>query len=202
MTSAWAVVAAALGASALTGLFTSGLTVFSWRRDRRQAVSAARYEAYVALAHAAGGITLFAQTLGFTIPVRSGLVEGLNVTFGMRDPIEPLELGDRFERAAGPLMDASAQVWVHGTQRAIDAANTLVNLTAGFMSAAVQSDMSEKRAGARVATLVRGARRTEDQERVFNAALKDFMAARAGFLGVVRDEFGEGSVVFGFGEDA
>lgn len=126
MNNYWIPVIAALCASALTGLIAFGLDERRARRQRRDGLAERRTLAYSGMISHAASFALAAGALHLTAQVRSGLVEGLDITLHHRKPVEPLELHDWLMTELGPMMDAMAEIWVVGTSDAVVAADQLM----------------------------------------------------------------------------
>jgi len=71
-----------------------------------------------------------ASALHETMITRSGLSEGINVTMGVRKPLDHLELVDYLQMDMGPMLDAQAVIWMTGDEALITAASVVV-LSAG-----------------------------------------------------------------------
>jgi uncharacterized membrane protein YccC len=90
----WAVVVAALGASALTGLVTFGLDWWRSWRAAREARQAALRQACERLITAANMFAHRAAVLQQTAVLRSGFSESLDIVLRHRKPIEVQNLAD------------------------------------------------------------------------------------------------------------
>jgi hypothetical protein len=102
----WAPVIAALGASFLTGGFTWGVSWWQERRRDRAATLQEKAAAYHELTSRSLSFTARATALRNAMQFRSGLKEGVDVTFRFRRPADPLELHDWLARDFEPINNA------------------------------------------------------------------------------------------------
>lgn len=138
MSDLWVPVIAALGASFLTGVFTSGLEVWRSRQASKGARSERRVRAYSLLLARAGIIAHVAGGLHVAMEARSGLREGINTTLGNHKPLDPLELITLQRTDLEPLYEAWSEVWTWGSKEAIAAANNVAEACGAVMGAATQ----------------------------------------------------------------
>jgi hypothetical protein len=124
--------------------------------------------------------------------LRSGLKEGLDVTFHHRKPVDPMELYDWMDKDLGPLHEAWSEVWGVGSQEAIVAADRLVSACGEFTSSAASLNPE----GGWLAKLIKGEVWSEEQKKAYDAALKELARARVDFAKVMRVELGNPLVEF------
>jgi hypothetical protein len=177
MTSAWAVVAAALGASFLTSLGSLGVVWYQERRRSRASDQAALHSAVLELLTRSTAVGLRAQALQDTIRSRSGLGEGLDVALRYRKPFDPMELHDWQALDLVPLNAALNEIWTRGDRDGIRLAGDLVGKCANLLRE------STARAPARTALkwlhkAVFGERWTPEMLAAQQRALDDMLAAR------------------------
>jgi hypothetical protein len=127
---AWAVVAAALGAALLTSAASFGLEQVRARRvEERQRLSDVRrvcgelISSAHRLAHRSGFLHL-------TMYSRSGFNESIDIVMHHRKPIDLMELGDYLDQDFGPMLQAQASIWMIGDEELILAASQVI-LAAG-----------------------------------------------------------------------
>ncbi len=183
----WAPVAAALGASLLTGLLLFGVEKWRAHLGENSAKQERRARAYASLLSAsavilistAGGLRLARKT-------RTGVAEGVAVTTRMRKLMDPLEFTDWIRRDTMPLFEAWAEIWVIGTPNAVDAANDIVSRCASIIGLA--SEQGSGRVG--VARWLLGEEPAADQVERFNAEVKLLALARKSLGDIARREAG------------
>src|ERR1035438_2662887 len=113
---AWAVVAAALGASFLTVVGTWWLDVRRDVRARRRADREQLISACNELVSSAMGLMLRTGILAEAAILRSGLTEGLDIAMHHRKPIDPVELGDWLNSDVRQMLSSQAVVWQLGDE--------------------------------------------------------------------------------------
>ncbi len=138
MSNLWVPVIAALGSSFLTGMVAFGLEWWRSYRSDKSARAERRSRAYSMLLTRSIVISQLASDLHFTMEVRSGLGDGLNVMLGKLKPLDPLELADRLRAEVQPLYEAWSEVRVVGSKEAISQANDLVAQCGDVMGVATQ----------------------------------------------------------------
>lgn len=178
---AWVVVAAALGSAFLT---TAGTFALDARRARRAAKMNQESDlktACVQIISSAQKLSHRAGALHETMITRSGLGEGINVTLGLRKPADQLELIDYLMLDMGPMLAAQAVVWLAGDEKLITAASDVV-LCAGDVvakSTTLPEDRRPVEEGSgldRLKVQVRGLRpvpRDPEVEAMRNSALRE-----------------------------
>jgi hypothetical protein len=188
----WVPVVAALGASLLTGLATWGIG--QWQQAKRDKGEAqqARSAAYRELLIYSVDFIRRAQALGHMVRLRSGFAEGVAVTLRQRKPVEMFDLFEWVDKSMQPLTAAWSQIWLVGSQAAIDAADSLMNSCADFMEAATASDPGR----GYLAKLVKGEAPSAEQTAAFHAALKCVSRERVAFARLVRKDLGRIPVTF------
>jgi hypothetical protein len=183
----WAPVAAALGASLLTGLLLFGVEKWRAHLAENSAQQERGARAYASLLSAsavilistAGGLRLARKT-------RTGVAESVAVTTRMRKLMDPLEFSDWIRRDTMPLFEAWAEIWVIGTPEAVDAANEIVNRCASIIGLA--SEQGSGRVG--FARWFLGEEPATDQVERFNAEVKRLGQARRNLGDIARREAG------------
>lgn len=118
-------------ASVLVGAVVGGgfALLGGWRQrrgERRDARTLAKRDAYAQLLATSALVVHMADALRLTMAVRSGLVEGVDVTLRVRRPADPLELYAVLRRDFEPMYQAWARVWTVGSPEAVAHANDLV----------------------------------------------------------------------------
>jgi hypothetical protein len=115
-----------LGAS----IFSTGGTFWlDAKRAKRQAKIAKADELKGACIRIISGALRVSQksaALRLNMVVRSGLKEGLDVTFGLRKPADPLEISDYLFSELSPVLDAQSVVWLSGDEELIRSAGDVV----------------------------------------------------------------------------
>jgi len=151
----WLTVVAGLGLGALIGTLLSGLLSSSLaekqreherqlreaddERERKRSeeesklAEAARQrsergKAYAELLTATALVMHRARVLGSIGQVRSGTTETVSLTSNQPKPIEPVELDAFLRREYEPLLRSWSDVWLVGSQAAINQANRLLNV--------------------------------------------------------------------------
>lgn len=124
---AWAVLAAALGASALTSL---GAGYLDRRRAKREEKRARLETLQQSCERFVGAALRLAQRSGAlfqTMHVRSGFTESLDIVLHHRKPVDPLELTDWIIQDIGPMLEAQSIIWFLGSDQLIkEASDALV----------------------------------------------------------------------------
>lgn len=183
---AWAPVVAAIGSSALTAAVAYGI---EWRRTRRDSASARtdrQQAAYSELLTRCALLVNSAGALRLTVTVRSGLKEGLDVVTGLRRPVDPLELNEYIRRDMEPLFAAMTEVWVVGSQRAIEAANDLVDQATTVVGAATDSSGTRPS----LARFLSGVKWSDADNQVLADEIRKLASIRTAFAGIARSEAG------------
>lgn len=138
MTSAWAVVIAALGASLLTSLGSYWVVRFQERRRSQASEFDALYRAVRELLTRSMAIGLRAEAMRNAIKFRSGLMEGVDIVLlRLRKPVDALEIYDWQAPDLVPLNAALNEVWIRWDQEGIRLANNLVNKCMDLLGASV-----------------------------------------------------------------
>jgi hypothetical protein len=177
MSSAWAVVVAALGAALLTSLGSLGVVGYQERKRSQASDRDALHSAVLELLTRSTAVGLRAQALQDTIRSRSGLGEGVDVMLRYRKPFDPMELHDWQAQDLVPLNAALNEVWTRGDREGIRLADGLVSRCADLLRE------STARAPARTALkwlrkAVFGERWTPGMLATQQCALDDMLAAR------------------------
>ena len=188
--SQWAPVVAALGASALTGVFGfGGLTWQQRRRDRSEAamMKAAAYHEMIARSLS---FLIRARVLRTTMQARSGISEGIDLLTGARKPLDPMELNDWLARDFDPINNAWTMVEIRGSEEAIGVASQLILACGDLVGLA--TEMGE--AHGRVASAVKGLKWTPEQEAALTEATARVGQERTAFIKIARRELGNPAV--------
>lgn len=192
MSATWAVVAAALGSSALSGLIAYGTGELRARKQAEGERLRARGEAYNSAIAASGLLAHRAHSLHVLMKTKSGVSEGLAAVLGTSEPIDALGVDVLLRRDIEPLYAAWAAVWVTGSEEGISAVNEVMQLGAAVVEAAtVRGAARSKGAGA-----LRGEKWTEEQLTQWEEQVKALGAARRRLATVARREMGSESVAF------
>jgi hypothetical protein len=177
MTSAWAVVAAALGAAALTALGSLGVVRYQERKRGKVSDRDALHRAVLELLTRSIAVALRAVAMRDAIRYRSGMMEGVDIVLRLRKPVDALELYDWQAPDLVPLNAALNEVWTRWDQEGIRRANDLVNKCADLLSASVAlTPASTLRQRLRKAVI--GERWTLQEEEAYGRARQDMLAAR------------------------
>lgn len=123
---AWAVVAAALGSAVLT---VGGSSFRDWLRDvrRRRADELDELRAAcVALMSSAYRLVHRASVVRLAMHIRSGLAEGVDVATRQRKPIDPIEFGDYLLQDLNPMLEAQSRIWLLGDEELIRCASDII----------------------------------------------------------------------------
>ena len=192
MDAEWVGVVAALGGALVSGLTVWLVGIHQRKQNLGDAEAQERIAAYVALLTISANMTMRIQTLGDAKRLRSGIQEGLAVTFGQRKPLDLLELYDWLNQDGSRLNDAWMKVWAVGTQEAIDAADRLMDGIGDFMAAAV----AENPEIGRLRMTLFGTGRSAAQVQAYDAAMRTLAERRVAFAQVLRNEDGAEAVEF------
>jgi hypothetical protein len=184
-----AVIAAAV-ASVITYLGNGLREKRQRKRDGQAAVNRDRASAYGDLLARSLAAGTRIQAIRATLPMRSGIKEGVNVTLGLSKPLDMLALHDWLDRDFGPMHEAWSRVWAVGSQEALDAADNLVNSCAELMRLATTFDPK------RLRTVLRGVSWTAEEEAEYDRSVVKFSEERVSFARLMRDELGMDSVEF------
>ena len=138
----WVPVVAAVFASLLTGAVTWGVTAWTRRQDERDDQDRMRRAAYLGLLQASTEVLLLGQRVHWTLRLRTGLRESLNVTLRYWKPVEPMDLIDLGLATLQRVLDAQTHVWSVGTQAGIDAADKVVEAASDFVQATTDNGSS------------------------------------------------------------
>lgn len=184
MSSYWIPVVAALGASALTGLVAFGLDDVRARRERRERLKERRQLAYAEMISHAAALALAAGSMSLTAKLRSGLVEGMDIVFRHRKPIDPLDLHDWLMKELGPMLDAMAEIWVVGTPKAVVAANELLQKC----NRVLEQGTTRGESGSSLVRYLFGEKWTTTQAEAFQEAINEMADARKVLAEVARVE--------------
>jgi hypothetical protein len=120
------VIVAAVSAALLTGLISYPLYLLAARRTAAGTERELRQKAYADLLIASLALPLRVHTLLTTLKSRSGLAEGIAVTFGTRQAMDPMALLDWINADYAALMNAWSRAWAYGTPEGIALSNVLL----------------------------------------------------------------------------
>jgi hypothetical protein len=186
----WAPVVAALGASFLTGGF--GFGGIWWQQHRLGRAAAAQEKAaYHQLISHSLSFAARASTLRNVMQTRSGLKEGVDVTFRLRRPFDPMELHDWLVKDFEPINDAWSKIQMIGTAASIDTATQLLDACADLIAIATTPGTAH----GKVASTMKGIAFTAEQQEALQAATKHVTETREAFIKVTRKELGKEAVV-------
>jgi hypothetical protein len=132
-----------------------------------------------------------ANALRNAMQSRSGLKEGVDVTFRFRRPADALELHDWLAKDFEPINNAWSRIQLLGTAAAIDAATQLLDTCADVLGIAT----SPGRAHGKITSTVIGLAWTESQQEELKAANKRVVEEREAFIKVARKELGAEEVI-------
>jgi hypothetical protein len=184
----WAtIVAVAVGA-----VLAGGANEWQRRQQGRSAANKEREAAYIALLIESFMFVHRAQVLGLVKQFRSGLQEGVGLLLRQRKPIDALDFMTRFVDDAAPLYDAYSRIWLHGSQRAMDAADELLSSSASMLTTLTSSDSGRPL----LLKLLAGEGWSKAQEQAYDQALARVSERRVTFAKVVRKELGKKTVEF------
>jgi hypothetical protein len=197
MNNAWAVVAAALGSSALTIVGSFWLEVLRSKKSQQSARSSTLNSACVQLNSRAIMFALRVQSLHATAIERSGPSEGINVVLHIRKPPEIMELTDWLMRDLGPMLEAKAMVESVGNQHLIkaaaevfEAAATVLNVVQESLSSRQQPTGSSRSVLWENVKRLRRLQRDPEVERKTNKALRSLLQKILEFTQITRDQTG------------
>jgi hypothetical protein len=123
---AWAVVAAALGSSLVT---VGGYTLRDWLHDGRRQRAGQTDElksACMALMSSAYRLVHRTSVIRLAMHLRSGLSEGIDIATRQRKPIDPIEHGEYMLQDMNPMLEAQARVWLLGDEELIRGASDII----------------------------------------------------------------------------
>src|SRR5258708_19539386 len=129
----WAPVIAALGASFLTGGFTWGVSWWQERRRDRASTMLEKAAAYHELISRSLSFTARASALRNAMQARSGLKEGVDVTFRLPHPADPLELHDWIAGDFEPINNPWSRIQLIRTPPPIHAAPHLLHTRPDYL---------------------------------------------------------------------
>jgi hypothetical protein len=180
------VLIAALGSSALTGAVAFGLEWWRSNRAGKAAQAERRSRAYSLLLTRSMIIAHLAADLHIAMEIRSGIKEGIDVTFRLQKALDPLEIQDRLRAEVLPLYEAWSEVWVVGSKEAIPEANDLFARCGAVVSTATQHG----KARAKWLRGITGEKWTRQQLDQWQAEQRGLAEARKRLGGVARRETG------------
>ena len=196
VSSAWAPVVAALGASILTGFFTWGFSASGQRRADRRDAERRQGEGYLPILLASNRLVAFGQVLRVMLSARTGVAEGLGVLLRLRKPIDTQDLMGRFATELTAILDAQAALQTVGTQAAVDAGERVVLVATEYLTACGEMTSSQRRW-----LEIRGWKPTRLQQENLEQKLRELFRARAAFIHVVRRDLDRGPVLLGIDQD-
>jgi hypothetical protein len=188
--SIWAPVIAALGASLLTGFFGFGAVWWQQHRLSKAAEIQEKSLAYHLLISRSLSFVVRATTLRNVMKTRSGLKEGVDVTFRFRKPSDPMELHDWLSKDFEPINEAWSKIQMIGAEESIDSATQLLDACGDLIGIATTPGTGR----GKVATTVKGIAWTSEQEEALQAAIKRVTRCRESFVKVARRELGKSAV--------
>lgn len=186
MTSAWAVVAAALGAAFLTSLGSLGVVGYSERKRSQASDRDALHRAVLELLTRSIAVALRADAMRNAIRFRSGLMEGVDIVLlRLRKPVDALELYDWQVPDFVPLNAALNEVWTRWDQQGIRLANDLVNKCMDVLGASV-APAPDGTVRQRLRQAVIGERWTMQMQEAYEGTRQDMLQARRRFADYAR----------------
>ena len=132
-----------------------------------------------------------ASTLRNVMQSRSGLKEGVDVTFRFRKPFDHMELHDWLVVDYQPINDAWSKVQMIGTTESINAATQLLDACGDLIAVAT----APGNAHGKVAITIKGMAWTPEQDQELQAAMRRVVDTRESFIKVARQELGKGAVL-------
>jgi hypothetical protein len=173
---------AAIGSSALTGAVGFGTIWWQQRkRDKAAAVSEMSETYHQLIAHSLSFV-IRARTLRNAIQARSGLREGLDVTLGIRPPLDPFEFHDWFAQGFEPINQAWSKIEMIGSPEAVEAATQVLDACADIVAMATQPGAGR----GKIATTLGGVQWTAEQEHALEAVAKRVLKHRREFIRIAR----------------
>ncbi len=190
--SLWAPVIAALGAAALTAVAAIGVELVREDHAARGRERTERRDAYARFLKATASFITLATTIREIRKLSTGPAAAIRIS-------DPLGFMVGFNRDLAPMWDAWSEVWLHGSQEAVTAANRVIDSTQPVIGLA--NVKGEGRSPFAAAFL--GETWTTEQEAAFGHGLTAVGKARLQFAAVARKELGADVVdlVAGTGQD-
>lgn len=177
---------AALGSSLLTGGAGFG-TIWWQQRSRDKATALAEIsEAYHQLIASSLSFVIRARTLRDAMRSRSGLGEGLQVTLGIRQPLDPFEFHDWFAHGFEPINQAWSKIEVIGSPEAVATATQLLNACADLVGTAGQPGTGR----GKIATALEGLEWTAEEQQALQFEVERIVKCRSEFVRIARQELG------------
>lgn len=198
MSAAWAVVAAALGASFLTILGTFWLERWRMARAARADNNERLREACVRLNGHAQGFIMRCHGLYLTSIMRSGIGENIDVTLHYRKPADPMVFTEWLLQDLHPMWQAQSVIEMSG-DRALIRAGADVIVAAGNVLARASAITDSRIAppGARIRERLRirlrslvPLRRSSEVERTMIEAIRDLARKLRQFARLTRERLG------------
>jgi hypothetical protein len=198
MSTAWAVVAAALGSSFLTIVGTFWLERWRAKRADHGTSSDRLREACIHMCSHAMALALRGNALYLTAIFRSGIGEGLDVALYHRRPLDVMELTSWLFEDLRPMLEAQSLIEITGDHDLIRATADLV--LAGMAVVGKASDVARSRsqepdvgASRRVAGWMRGIvpmRKNAEVEQAIQQAVRTLGQEARQFARVTRERLG------------
>ena len=190
MTTAELAIAAALGASFLTGLASLGVVAYQeWLRSRagdRDALATAVIE----MLSRSLAVAMRAQAAAETVRLRSGLSEGVDIAIRLRKPLDLFEFHDWMAQDMAPLNTAWSVVWAHGDQEMVRLANALLSACSDLIGISTPTQPTATYLE-RFRRYVVGERWTAEQRAESQHALEEVAHARKRLAEHARQELGK-----------
>jgi hypothetical protein len=177
MNTAWIAVIAALGASALTGAASLWVT---WYREHLRGKATRRDELAAAVTEMLSrsmAVMMRAQAIGQQMRLRSGLIEGFDVTLKIRKPADVQEFHDWLAVDYSPLSAAWSLIWTRGDQETIRLANQLLDACGTILGSATARNPATT-LSARLTRLVFGEKQTPELQDDLQQAITGVAHAR------------------------
>lgn len=198
MTTAWAVVAAALGASFLTFFGTWILEWYRGVREKRVAKQDRLRDACTQMTNHALSLSLRVSTTYRMMISRSGIWENFDQLVGIRKPIDLMDLLEWYRQDLQPMFEAQGIVEVEGDMELIKAAASLIAAASELIGTpeVAHTPRSESSAAVRFFRAwwlnVRGFRFEEEIDRRINESVKSLGREMRNFAGLTRKRLGVG----------
>jgi len=185
----WAILVGSLGSGLLVALASVGAILCQQHQIGRREAEAARGQAYLQLLTHTITLSGRAHILMTAARLRSGLPEGLNVTFGIRPPVDLLQLHDWLASDMTPASEAWSAIWLSAPPKLVVSGNHLLACCVDVISAG--TSRSERTPAQHLRELLQGAREDRGQGERLQRAVHQLALARRDFAALVRVETGQ-----------
>lgn len=189
MTSAELAIAAALGASLLTGLASLGVTWIREWLQGRASERAALHAAVQELLSRSMAVAARARAVGETMRIRSGLKEGFDVAMRHRKLLDVFELHDWLAQDITPMTAALSEIWTRDDQEGIRLANDVVSKCMDLLGTNTTRQQTDN-GWERMRRWAAGERWTPEMIEETNRAMRELALARKRYAEHARARFG------------